>query len=794
MPGHVDTASPPTQPPPSLVLPLRRLRRRLARWFWLDGFVRVASTTAALALIDFGLDRWLRLDRPQRIVMLVLMAAAILVTLYRRLIRPLSARISDDAICRQVERIDRSQGQRLISALQLARDPAWERLGISPGLARATIAEGVAAAQTIDWRRLLDVRRERYNLGLLAGLLLLAIGVGAAAGTSSTPSIWWRRNVLLADDAWPQSVYLIVEGLQDGRLRAARGAPRTIRVSVDPRSERTPDSVVLEFRPARGRSTLLMRPTPDAAFEASLQRLLDPFELRAVGGDERTAWIPVELVAPPALDDLQLTVEPPSYTGLPAKTLAAAGPLTVPEGGRVTLSGRADKRIGRADLIWEGRRWPARIGDGPTPDVVWTPPPDELGSGRYTIHLADAEGLAQDPPTTFVLQLSPDRPPQVDAALVGVGGSALPTARLPLALRLRDDYAVAAARLRWRVRNDVLADDESSAVSRDESLDESLDRADVGAARSALAPASAAPPVRTDAARSVGASAAETPTSVAPLAGFAPGSGKAEWAWTDQFDLQPLGLRPGVTLAFYVEADDADPVDGPNQGRSSELLVRIVSAEELRADWMRREREQRQELEQLQRNQDELQVDARALAKAEDLTPADRTALTGLAQRQKQLARQYASVARRLDAIADEVVNNRAESTPDRPADRLRRELVAPLDDLADQTAVEAVRSLDQASRTVDDPTARRRALEAAATLQQQVSDRLAELLARMLKAEGYQEAVRLVYEIQKAQQEVLDRTQREKQRRIDAILGEAPADRAGRAAPPAPAPQEAPR
>jgi hypothetical protein len=51
------------------------------------------------------------------------------------------------------------------------------------------------------------------------------------------------------------------------------------------------------------------------------------------------------------------------------------------------------------------------------------------------------------------------------------------------------------------------------------------------------------------------------------------------------------------------------------------------------------------------------------------------------------------------------------------------------------------------------------------------------EILRHMIRSEGFQEAVNLLYEIQKSQQDVYDRTQKERQERIKGILEGTPSE-----------------
>src|SRR5919108_4855907 len=90
-----------------VVARLAALRRQVAAWFWVDGLSRVLWLVLGLCAADLALDWLFRMDRAQRLVMLALMAAAVGWLVYRRLVRPLSAPLSDDALALQGEAGDK---------------------------------------------------------------------------------------------------------------------------------------------------------------------------------------------------------------------------------------------------------------------------------------------------------------------------------------------------------------------------------------------------------------------------------------------------------------------------------------------------------------------------------------------------------------------------------------------------------------------------------------------------------------------------------------------------------------
>ena len=51
---------------------------------------------------------------------------------------------------------------------------------------------------------------------------------------------------------------------------------------------------------------------------ARRENVRESFAFRAEGGDDHTMrWLDVEVVEPPQLESLSITVHPPAYTGLP---------------------------------------------------------------------------------------------------------------------------------------------------------------------------------------------------------------------------------------------------------------------------------------------------------------------------------------------------------------------------------------------------------------------------------------------------------------------------------------------
>jgi len=713
---------------------LARLRRQLAAWFWIEGLGRVLWLALAVFAADLVLDWLFRMDRAQRAVMLALMLAALGWAIHCWLIRPLSLAVSDDALALQVEAANHRLGQRLISALQLARVSNAESRGMSPLLVRQAVVSGVQMAQEVSFANVLDARRFRQNMLLLFAALLLFGFLTAAALAAAPLRIWFNRNLLLGSATWPQKTYLVVERVgEDGAVVFPRGEDWTQVVSVRPDSQVMPQAVYLDFRRTRSRSPLAMKKTAERQFEATFASVIEPFEFRARGGDAITDWVRVELVEQPAVSELKMTVTPPKYTGGQSEELAPGrGPYYLLKGSELSIAATANKPLARAALVIDGKRTAIDLLNPLHFSAAVTAA--NLVPGQYVIDLEDMLGLTSRRPTVFGLRIRVDREPRVRVRLIGVSGMVVPQARIPFACRVTDDFGLTAVGVNYRWKGDDVAQPDGQGSLTFEQLQGPLGSARVG-----------------------------QPSNLPDL------------AFDDAIELAPLKIPTGTGFSFRFEAADNDDISGPNTGRSSEFLVRIVTEEELRTDLLRREKEQRQEFERLLKSQEDLVTDSRAFEAATktqaSLQAEQKDQLTQYQKRQKLVGQNVAAIAERMAAIVIEVQNNRLEEEGGRLQTRLTEEIVKPMQSVADELIPEALAALDRTRRQSESPTDRAATQAEAIRLQTETAARMKEILEHMVKAEGFQEAVNLLYEIQKAQTEVNDQTNKARQERIKRIL-----------------------
>ena len=690
-------------------------------WIVVDGIARLLLAAFLIVVVDFMLDYQFEFDQAGRATILVLCAATLAWNFYRFLLKPLSRRLTDGALCESAKRIDRGAMTRLHVALQLADESL---AGVKPQseLARLAIAEGLAVSRA-PLRRLIDTRGLTMRFAIL-GATLAASAVGTKwLSDHKLGQTWLRRNVFLHDDLWPRKTILIVEDLKEGSLLVARGSDLRVRVRVAKESKLIPQFITLDFGTNRAR--LRINSTGEREFETTIAAVVSPFQFRVIGGDATTKPIQVLVVEPPALRDLIVSEQRPLYAGSGVFPInSGSGAYYVLEGSALVLEANSIGPIAKATLSWsEGEAGFSLTqlpdSEGVASNHLKLQLPSELTKpGVYTISLEGTNGARSDSAATFRIEHRADRPPKAKLTLEKVGGLVAATAKIPWRGEVTDDWGIAGVTLLVGVRT----------PDRDE------------------------PPRQHTFEYPLPSS--ESPVRVEP-------SGVLE--------VSSLGAVVGQSISSLLEATDRNDVTGPGRSRSLETALRVVSEDELRKDWLRRERELRQELERLRKLLEDLQTDTKALIAGRNIESANdarqrefvekaRQSLSQIIRRHRSLTAGVGTVLDRFTKIHSEVVANCVEPEEGPLARRIEEKILSPMRRLVTDVMGTTGSQFDEMRGqlgTAEEPAASEAVLDGSKAELELIQT----ILAEMSSAEGFQEAINLLQEVQKAQQEVLERT-----------------------------------
>ncbi len=784
---------------PEIANTLAQLRGRIRRYVLIEGSAIVCVVLGLLFWCSLGIDYWLELPRSIRWVLRWAAGLLFCGALLRFLVLRLIGGLRNRALALVLERRFPDLNDRLITTVENAesRDAISE---VTAAMLHRVADEVAELAHRLQLREVFNVR-PLLRSALLAALLLISIG-GFGWSFSTVFNVWLQRNLLMADEYYPRETDLHVAVLaepnerlcefHDGVYKHPRGADLTLLAEVPP-GKLIPDQVRFSYHLASrtgGRDA--MTKIGQRQFRHTIPALHDNLRIWLKAGDYSTrAPYQVQVVDPPRLDAVALEARYPAYTGknrrdeqsggvlrdvvavqgaqvaLPAGTdfvlattvnkplvrveLQTAGfdlVLTRP-GASLRVHDRADAASGgHSRAIPQDQPWLASNGLGfrvpllltvaaapalvsPAGEVLLPLrlPPD----AALRIILHDEDDIISGEPARLTINSLADQPPAIESQLKGVGGSITRQAVIPVAGTISDDYGVTSARFEYQ-----------------------LDGRD----------------------------------SVEPRAFATAAGGRAEFAFSERFEVLPLDLAIGRKLTLTVAGDDADDLTGPHHATGEKFVFQIVSNDELLAIIATRELNLRRQFEQiieelkatrkdLTSHRDRLEESRllrdKAAANRGDTELRERIAAVDLAvlgSTDRALggvlknANETASIEQRFRDIRDELENN---AVPDvKPLlDRIDEGIVKPLHAVNTTHFNNLADALTLLKQALEKKSSPQTAVDGAIEQLNGTIERLEAVLAQMLKLETFNEALQMLREIIKIQEDLHDNTKNQRKRKL---------------------------
>lgn len=719
-----------------VITPLERFGRRIRRYVLVEGLCQCVSVLVGFALVQFALDRLLILGAGPRLVLLGGLVSLIGHQVYRRLIRPAGARVGAENVAAVLERRHPDFRDQLISAVAFAMGAGQNPHRNSPALVGALISQSASRFRDLSTRDLL--RRDRHMRFLVLGLAAVILAASLTAASPDLAATYVARDILLKDVPWPVSTRIVVEGFRNRRRRWPIGDELTL---VATAQDDVPSALRAEFQFPSGAE--LIRPMDRRGHDQFIldygplmKALKVRFLISRFGVDERTEWYEIEAVRRPSVKSVRIEVSPPSYVAQEPFALPQGRVSTdVIRGSRVRIEATLSKRVVEASLRTRADdRFVAgaRIEGGTMVSTEFAPE----RRGTYYLDVRDDDGLADRQPVTYSIGLISDPPPKVRLTLPGAGELVVANAILQLVVDCEDNLGLRSVALVHQVLNG-----------------------------------------------SASASEAVPRAHRKPLPDFV--SRQMRYDLKQAFPLLPLTLVPGDQITLKVRASDFQPSAqaaetqpeaggaGPPIGESLEYTLRVVTAEELLAELGRREHEWRREFEQIIKAQEQMSrriMEIRDQAPAEPASSERSVRYAQEARTQRQQIGRLKTVSRQFQQILDELkVNQLAGPVVKR---RLQRGVLTPLRELIGGEVASAAELMERLRWQFDESVADQLEREESGLLRKMYG-----ILANMLKWEGYNEAIALLRDVVKLQQNLNRETQHYLEREIEKLFREEEAE-----------------
>ena len=640
----------------NLIARLQTIRRQ---WWWLTFSEGLLKCIGILALVTVGILIILAINIQAwqsplllwiRVGILLLSVAIGIYTLIRTLILPLRRPFTDAAIASRLESTqtesELASEDRILSAVQLWKDLTDNRLGYAPEFIERLIIQTEEDMKNIQHRRVFqtEFRKIKRNSGIAVtgiGLLLITLFFLPNAFTGLATAFQTLPQTLPNGQGGLKHAIQITD-IQPGSVQIERGtdvnvtakitghlnAPVTLYYRV---GDGNKDASTVAWQPMpMQRASDLQVPEPDPSYHVTLKNVSRPLQYYVNVKASASTQYQVTISDEPVVTQFQYRLRYPVYTQLQPQTLPAnTGDVQALFGTELTFTGESNKPLEKARLLFsESDDVPLKL---TVPRVRETlvepiendqvqetiPKPRAMRgsfvaqqSGNYHIQITDVEGFTNRDPINYTLTVFRDAAPDVNI-VSPARDTVLDNAMLvELEVEAADDYGIQELQLVYHVE-----------VEGAEEMNVPLKRWDV---------------LNAPARRSV---------SVA-------------YTW----DVDPIGIFPGETLAYYVQALDNDNVSGPNIGKSPTYTLRFPSLSELYDSVATEQETEQQGLEELV---DE-QADATGLIdtllgkirKSQELTLNDENLMQQVLENQKQIEQTAKQLVEDMKQTAEEMEQN----------------------------------------------------------------------------------------------------------------------------------------
>jgi len=436
----------PEKLPKQIVDILQRAIRRRRNILLLRGFLGMTAVGLGLLLGLMAVDIIFTIvsDHVRWVLSLGSLAIFLGATVIFLMI-PLSRRMTLIRMAQFVDAHHPEFEERVSSTVELLSAKQGRYSEVSPQLLEALTMQAVQQVRAVQ-------PRKEFNLHSIRTF------VGAAAGAALVWAAVWL--------AWPgESRHLmsrIINPSQGGgNLRSAdllidpgsktvgAGEPLTIRATL--RRGGVQQAKLLRQEGGSAEVALAMVPVPavhgeGSTFALTLPRVTGPFQYRVLVGGALSRHFDIRVTPPPAVKQLDVQYEYPSYTGLAPRTMVKAkGDIVAPVGTQVSLTAHCNKSLGSAELTLGGKVMaPTRLTpDGDGCQATWAFVLEPGHSGPWSLTLRDAYSIESRTPPHKV-EIIPDAAPVIGIVEPQDAETRLrPDDRLPILYRVREDYGIA---------------------------------------------------------------------------------------------------------------------------------------------------------------------------------------------------------------------------------------------------------------------------------------------------------------------------------------------------------------
>lgn len=474
-PEKLKTLSPPIH---SL---LSRLRSRIRAYVLFEGIAIAIIWLILMFWIALALDYlpvlfgFSELSQIARAIILGITAVLIGWVLYRFVLRRIFVRMQDRSMALLVERKYPQFNDSLLTTVSRTVEHPVD-VSVDQNMLERTRIDAESFVRDVDPASVINSKPLKRS-AFIAGLLLLSVG-GLAIANPGAIKLAGQRIYLLDKSVWPRSCQLEMIGIKikrenpvegidelgqivkpvDGKFKIAKGSTLTLMVRAeggDESSRRLPGNCSLIYRTSdgdRGRQAFKKIGGPRGGYQLysldqqPLRGILTDISFDIRGGDHRLGPFEIEVVDEPDIFSTQLACKFPQYLVDESslrwtdRTIEWSGQSRLPQGTKVTIQATANKPITK---VYAHDRAANKMTSVPASGNEFEyelPPISDAVNLQF--YLCDLDGLVSEEPYTISINSIEDQPPTIRTQLKGIGTAVTPDVQIPFSGTIEDDYGL----------------------------------------------------------------------------------------------------------------------------------------------------------------------------------------------------------------------------------------------------------------------------------------------------------------------------------------------------------------
>ena len=438
---------------------IRRLDATRQRWWFytlLTSCVMGASLSLSVFLLFMLADALFQFSRvvlAGAFLIWLAFTLAILVWIVRRVIR---GQRSLEATARRIEAEFPELQSALINLLQLLNDPRQA----NPAFCLAAVNHAAAQAARIRFEEAAEKqsRWDRFRFamhtsrdllewsGILVTLILISVLFGMLLPN-------WSSAASRLMQPWqfvPSVGRVKILSVEPGNTEVLIGSSVTITARVELPEKKTYDAYLFVAEEGKPEERFPMTPSKDLSeYTFTVPTVLKPVKYRVEIGDSQSAIYRLGVTQIPAITEVEVTLDYPAYLGRPSETFRQRVPdLRGPQYSEATLKIFASAPISAGEVVLDGK---PIVGNVASDGRTFTVKIPLIRDGQFVVRLKNQAGQVDPNPRVNRVTVIPDQPPTVEIVKPARQFTAALGDRIPVKIRIADDYGVGRARLEMKI-------------------------------------------------------------------------------------------------------------------------------------------------------------------------------------------------------------------------------------------------------------------------------------------------------------------------------------------------------